>query len=37
MTKQLKPHLEIVKGRVRWFYRVVASNGQTKLTSEKYF
>lgn len=29
--------IEVVKGTARWYYRVVASNGQKVTTSQKYF
>lgn len=33
----MKATVELKKGKVRWFYRVVASNGQITLSSQKYY
>jgi uncharacterized protein YegP (UPF0339 family) len=30
-------HIEVTKGKRRWYWRVVAENGQIILTSEKYY
>jgi hypothetical protein len=35
MLKLLK--VELVKGTLRWYYRVVAKNGEKLTTSQKYF
>jgi uncharacterized protein YegP (UPF0339 family) len=32
-----KIRIELVKGTVRWYYRVVAANGERLTTSQKYF
>lgn len=31
------PHVEVDKGHMRWFIRIVGSNGEKMLTSQKYF
>jgi uncharacterized protein YegP (UPF0339 family) len=30
-------HIEVAKGKRRWFWRLVSKNGQTVLTSEQYY
>lgn len=32
-----KPYIELVPGRVRWYYRIVAANGEILSVSQKYF
>jgi uncharacterized protein YegP (UPF0339 family) len=30
-------HIEVVKGKRKWFWRLIASNGQVVLTSQRYY
>ena len=30
-------HIELMKGKHKWYWKLVASNGQTILTSQHYY